>query len=839
MSFKTTYILLGILLGTAVVFGVALWLGPQPSDPSTFVFPSTQNVAHPIKPKDIDKVEIDRTSPTKEKFVFVREEGDRWAITEPRALRANSDEINLLIRHIMEAHREKLVDKPASASAAGLEPPEEVITLSRGSEPPLVLKVGTSSPGETSSVLYVQSSDRPKEILAVRKSSLDNVKKGLVAFRERNLLPSASSDIDFIKITEIDKGKEKGPVQLAKRKDRRWYYEKPFIGDADVEGDTAAAQPGQPPSGVQNLLTDLSNLSISYFSDKENDFVADEVSDLGKYGLDPKKDDVLRIEIKRVDEITKTTGSEPERKTSTITVLVAVGKKEGDKYYAYREGEKDVVKIAARNIDPARALLDKPDALRDRHLVRSDSAKDLDAINIENSSGLLEFRRTGTDKPWQFYRGDTLQTGDPKMVDGLVTLLSERRKDMEFLDPQKNPVTPAITVSLWVGGVAKEDKKEEQKDDKKDEKKDDKKNEKKEAKPALKAKDKPTYKLLFAAPKDAAAQDVLVRRETEGEEPAVLKVPRVIYDRLSDGPLAYMDKTLPQFVSGFDATKDVTRLMLQGDGKVIEVSREAKEKAPWKIDQPKELAGREADESVIASILGSLNQLKATRLIAESAKDPELESYGLKTPANRAVVTVTKDGKSEKFEFDFGKEKDGDVYAKQSQRGMIFLVAKSTLDNFKRDLLDTTVFKFDEAKVKNVKMVFFVPAIKASYTLELARKDNGEWETKVPKDDKDKLDQRKISNFVGSLSFLKAEKFLAHNSKPTPDQELEVAKGAMTIEVTVEESKDKTKKYQLTVGKADGDKGFIATSEQLPGDIFLVPKFLFENVKKEPGYFKQ
>jgi hypothetical protein len=93
-----------------------------------------------------------------------------------------------------------------------------------------------------------------------------------------------------------------------------------------------------------------------------------------------------------------------------------------------------------------------------------------------------------------------------------------------------------------------------------------------------------------------------------------------------------------------------------------------------------------------------------------------------------------------------------------------------------------------------------------------------------------------LDAFLKSLSDLKAVKFVAHKAKPSADQELDVNKGALHVELTVAGDKE-PRKLTLTVGKADGNTGYFAISDQLPGDIFDVRKDLFDKVKEKPAYF--
>jgi len=855
MNLKTTYILFGILAGILFIFGIALYMGDKPEDTSTLVLPSVKDPLAPIRTDQITEVEIERDKPKPAKWVFVKDEATgnwtikvfvkdeatgNWTIKEPREMRASSMAITSLIDQVLRADREKTTEKPAKLEDWGLKFPNLTVTLKRDKGKPLQIMLGDTQ----MSNVYVLSSDRGQEPMIVKKNRLDKVEQDLAAFRERDMLTSRESDIQSISLSQTDKGKEKGkPIELVKRNEH-WYYTKPFNGDADREGDTNAAPAGQPPSGTQGLLTDLTNLRV----EKDIDFVADDVkeSDLAKYNLDDKSD-ILKIEIKRVDEITKTTEpgeakKDADVKTSTITLLVGVGKKVDDKsdqYYARRAGEKDVVKIAAKNIEPLLKLLEQPDALRDRHLVRLDSFRQPDAINIDlKSSGLvMEFRHPESGKPWQFYRGSQEEKPNEEMIKGLITILTDRRKEIIFLDPDKSKDAelgldkPAAVVSLWVDGLVKEEKKDDTKDEEKDKdaKKVEKPEEKKAAKPTLKMPEKPTYRLTFALLKDAKATEVVVKREAEGEKPALLRVPVVVYERVTEGPLAYMDKTLPQFnpVALGDPGKDVTKLVYEQGGTTTEITRE-KPEAPWKIVKPADLAGRDADPLTVSRLLHTLNNLRAVKLVTEQTSKEDLDrKYGLATPAARAVVTVTKDGKPTTYEFDFGKKDGTSLYAKQSQRGTIFTVDESTLASFKDPILDKTVFHFDPTKVTALTLTGWSKIVGDPITIKLEHKDGKEW---VGRKD---LDQTKVNNLVRDLSDLRAEKFLAHKSQPKPEQELDVAKGGLRIEIKIEGEKEP---LVLTLGKAEAD-GYVATSSKLSGDIFLVPKATFEGVMSKPAYF--
>src|SRR5262249_11770220 len=155
---------------------------------------------------------------------------------------------------------------------------------------------------------------------------------------------------------------------------------------------------------------------------------------------------------------------------------------------------------------------------------------------------------------------------------------------------------------------------------------------------------------------------VAVERIVGGEKTtAIVKVPEALLERAKEGPLAYFDKSLPQFnPRQINGAQDVSKLVLQRGGTTLELTREGgKEDAPWKFAAPKEMAGRTADTAAVDGILNSLNRLQAQRLVAEKASAADLQKeYGLGTPSLKAVITVTKDGKDTESVYEFGKQLD-------------------------------------------------------------------------------------------------------------------------------------------------------------------------------------
>jgi hypothetical protein len=79
---------------------------------------------------------------------------------------------------------------------------------------------------------------------------------------------------------------------------------------------------------------------------------------------------------------------------------------------------------------------------------------------------------------------------------------------------------------------------------------------------------------------------------------------------------------------------------------------------------------------------------------------------------------------------------------------------------------------------------------------------------------------------VVDLANLRAERFVVRKSGPKPEQELGNKERTLLIEITLDGEKNP---LTLTIGKLDEkEKGYYAQSSTLPGDVFLVPQFLFE-----------
>jgi hypothetical protein len=862
MNFKTTYILFGVLIALLVAVGLMQWFGQPPVD-SSWVMEDMHRAN--IKAEDISTVEISRTEPKEETIVFVRDpDKQHWRMAAPLAFRVDFSPVSQLVRQIVDARKVKNPeDLTNNLEEWGLTSPQEVITLKQEDGKEWKLNIGKQ--GYKSELVYVTSSGQPKVVKAVKKADIDQVFKNVNDFRTKELLAEGAinlpESVQDIKLTGPG-GKE---LSLAK-KGSTWHFVKPDYGEAEEGGENLemVGRGEKQLSGVRGLLQSVSGLQVG----DVKDFVADNVSaaDLAKYGLEEKKPATLTIEIKRAPGHL-VGGSSEKKELITETLLIGNkfeskdkdGNKE-DKYYARLLSEKNVVAVAAKPVEPLLKALDDPASLRNRDLVQIDVPK-IDAINIKDAEGkLVQLRHTGEPKRWRLVEGDKLVDADDISVQSLLKALTAKKQVKEFPTQAAKELgldKPTAEISLWVDGIeAKkpEEKKEEpKKDDAKDKKKDDKKDEKKTEKkgpskdkedpnavPKLKDEKTPTVRLIFGKEdKDL----VYVRREV-GKESVQLAVPKTIMTDVTQGRIAYLNRKLPEFPQN-----DVAEVLLTREGQPpVKVVREQEKgadgkvtKTTWKLDEPKELKGRNADTPKVEDIIGDLHDLNAEKLVAEKSSDTDLARMGLTAPPVKVTLTLEKaDKKKETRVFVFGKptdEKDPTkVYAKLGERDLVFIVSSRLPDMLKKlELADPRIFAFDAAKVKGLKLVGWKPALKIIATLDLERKpaENKGWTVKKGPDGFT-LDEQKVQTFLTQLSHLSAERFVSFKTPPKPEYGLDEKARNLQIEIALDDGKTHT----LTIGDLDKDKkNYYAQSSTVPGDVFLLPQEMFAEVLKGVGYF--
>lgn len=836
MNFRTTYFLFAFLFGMLGIVLLAQLFGKRTTIDAEYVLPSMHDASRPVKNEDIDTVELEYQRPEGAKLVLYKTE-QGWRSKTP-SVRLDTHAVDDIVRHVMDAKQEPNADVTSNLEQFGLRPPALVVTLiKKGGDDKWKLNVGNESIGGDDAVVYVSSSDRPKEVFAVGRRGLSSLLKtkeqkksdsdsfkGLAELRTKHLLVESALNVRELKLQDFQRGGEALVLEKEGTGDK-WKITKPPYGEADE-------------TQVRDLVSNIEKIRV----EGDADFVADDATDFSKYGLTdkPKR---LRIEAKQRPG--GLLGG--DEKKEPITNALLIGDKaddKGEKLYARLESENSVVKIPAKVIEPIVKEIENPNGLRNKDLVELDKTK-TDAIDIQNASGSIKLRKTGEPAAWKIYEGATGVNAEDSVVQALLDSLLAKGLIREFpaasvSDAELGLDKPMAELSIWLDGLAKEEKKDEKKDEKKEDKKGaEKKDEKKEepkpapAEPKLKEA-KPTIKLAFGKKK---GDIVYVRRESGGDVTRAA-VPESVLTRITQDRLAFLEHKLPSF----PFTAEPVKLVLTRGSETLELEREKKDdKSPvtWKFKLPKELASRSADALKVENAIRELRDLHTDRFILEKPAATDLDRFGLKSPDVKAVVTVRKDDKNtEEHAYLFGKPTDdkATVYAKQGERDVVFTVRQDALNSLRSELLDPKVLSFDPAKIKSIKFQGWQKVVGGVLTLEFERKTDGkEWVVKKGLENF-QLDPAKLDSFINSVNNLTAERFVVYKTGPKPEHELGDKERALLIEIDIGEKEP----IKLALGKIDPDKkGYFATISTLPGDVFVVPLARFEKLLEGAKFFSK
>jgi hypothetical protein len=306
--------------------------------------------------------------------------------------------------------------------------------------------------------------------------------------------------------------------------------------------------------------------------------------------------------------------------------------------------------------------------------------------------------------------------------------------------------------------------------------------------------------------------------------------------------LAFLDPSVP----GFPVT-DVTALELVRGPEKFEVVRDKEPKQEeWTLKEPKDLPGRTAaDAGEVNRVLDLLSSLNAKKWVKKvDAKDAKaLTPFGLDKPALTVTVTVKKKGedKGEPHAFKFGKESDvaGDkpgVYAMEGNSDLVFLIDPGTVKTLREaELRDRTLFKFDAAKVKEIKVTIRKDKEAERTPVFERNAETGAWIIKSGLADF-RLDEDKVDALVRMLANLHVERFVSFKGAPKPEFKLGDKEAPLRIEVLMDDGKTK---HELTIGAAQERNGYYAQSNSLPGVVFLVPFDRFAPMLGGINYFSK
>ncbi|MCE9534631.1 MAG: DUF4340 domain-containing protein [Planctomycetes bacterium] len=831
VNFRTTWIMIGaatLLLGVFAIY--VFWGDDRRPNKEGYLFETFKSLK--IQPNEIDGLEIEKGS---EKLVFMRRPDGRWRMHKPIEGRADSDRVEAIVRELLDSRREeKAADITDDMAIHGLDNPPVKISLKSGTRT-ATMSLGKSTIGGDSAVMYVLTSDDPKLVQATRINKLRSLFKekfpdqsGTAAmirdvndFRTLALLgegiapEGAASQLLSIKLSEKLPNGERIVALSRENPERSWRFEiPPGYGDIDLEEKSEKSNPKE----IYNLLSLLIN-TLNIKVPEMKDYL-NEAKDLAALGLDPNGVGVLRVDIKRQDGIG----------TETLWISKDQAKDARDKVYVRYDGDASVAQVNAEIPRMLRRFLDDPSPLRDRTLVKLRRER-VDALDVTIDKKTFELRKI--EGRWKVRTGMKEYEGNPSAIETLIFKLAEPKQIRGFLsadvpDKELGLDPPSAEVAIWEEGLS---------------------NSKKiDAKEPSKMKD-PTVRLQFGKKEEGKSKedkaDLVIVRRISGLARTEMKVPAELLDLASRGLLEYVNLPL----ASFNPDK-VEKFSFLRNGVTWEIERDLAKfpaaTAPWTVVAPAAQKGKLGNAPEIVTILDSYRNLKSDKVIAESASNEQLISWGLDPakpvfkfslqlqddPALRLMILgIPLQLKLDERVYFLGNAvgKSQSAYTKTNQSDFIFESPIGRIDLVtKARLIDPTLYRVEPGQL-TMKVSWIDPKTMKPEVLELERKEGSVWKAKGDR----KIDELRVEEFFGNVSRPLTVEQVVEKTGPKPEHALDLKSGALEVEIAAGAGKPITLSLGGVVDKSG--KLIYVMSNQSPGDVYILDATRLLPVKENPA----
>ncbi len=215
MNFKTTLLLILVLVGAGVALTVAM-KGPTPDKPAADAS-ATATDRNPAAGTDgpkvfdvatTDLVKVAVTPANGPPFTVVKS-GGTWRLTAPVDAAADSFEVDSLLRALTDARSRGQIDPATDPKATGLDVPRYKVELTTATGKTMSMDVGDRS--GVGGNLYVRVAGRPKADL-VGSALADQLDRGADPYRNKQLVAVPADQFRRLKVTRPNRP----PVELAK-----------------------------------------------------------------------------------------------------------------------------------------------------------------------------------------------------------------------------------------------------------------------------------------------------------------------------------------------------------------------------------------------------------------------------------------------------------------------------------------------------------------------------------------------------------------------------------------------------------------------------------------------
>ena len=654
---------------------------------------------------DLQTLEIDRGS---ERLVFKRrgQKVGRWLMVEPIEVAAEPTRLETLVRNLKELRK-----SPDSGSIAGspdsygLAPPVATVKLWSGAaaggdghtktEPVAALELGKTM----RNIQYVRTVGTDSIEIADAKL-LNAIDLPLSEWRERVVMGAPSFQVASVTVTRPDQ-----VIRAERGKKGQWRLSKPINVPAN-------------PAKVESLIAALSSLRVV---DGDKGFVADNVKDFARFGLESP----VTIEM---------TTTQP----GDLPLVLHVGKPvpdHPDRIYVRQGDQDDVVIVEAKALAEVPST---PAALRGKAVADIEPAA-VTEIRIETKIGTFAVSK----RPDQWaLTSPRAEKADTESVMALLNRIDALQAS-EFFEPSRigdSQLDPALmTIKIWEAASAQSGTWASV------------------GEPAL---------VLRIGRHDALRKTVFARLENDQ---VILALPDTILDVLPKSAFAFRDLGVLSLNPA-----DIRKLTITRGVRIDELEPD-KEGEPnrWRLLRP---TIARADARSVAQALGSLSRLRADQFVSDTAE--ELKKFGLDQPI---LEIAWESDRAHRLMVGAQVPRTAAYYARTDDNPFIFTIKTEVLKPFEAEFRDHTVLAFPEAKAQRVVLRWGWPKRYVAFRpRSQAAKGQNEW-VDEPGSDAAGIDQSRIKPLVRALSQLETLRFLQYDGEIPPGTGLH--RPRLTVEV--------------------------------------------------------
>ena len=249
----------------------------------------------------------------------------------------------------------------------------------------------------------------------------------------------------------------------------------------------------------------------------------------------------------------------------------------------------------------------------------------------------------------------------------------------------------------------------------------------------------------------------------------------------------------------FDRDKADSLVLAKG-ANTIEMSRSGSE---WRVVKP---VPSRSDYSAIEGFMSRLGTANMSKLVEENPKD--LKAYGLDKP----TMTVTIGAGSAKTVLEVGKTENGDLYARDASRPMVFTVDSTLAGDLNKEFDEyrkKELFEFRPFYLAKLRAVLDAPNGPKTYEFEKQKPakpaDPETWKVTRVGGSSHTADQAVMDDLLNKLVGIKAESFVDAKTKTGID------KPALVVSASYDEGKFERVRFgqvgDAAYGVRDGETG--------------------------------